>query len=437
MTVDALSNRHTISPYVYGGAYPQDAPTITDSGLSVVRWGGNATSRYNWQLFTYNAANDYYFEDFNYSEIGDANSTQFITDVKSAGSHPLMTMVMLPWVAKSAENGSNGHWSFSVAKYGSQCGVDPFNTDAGDGLKTDCSTILTANPNDANVPLLDQPGTSDPPGSVYRNQWAAALASAFGSGPHFYNMDNEIDIWGSTHRDVHPAPTAYNEMRDTFVTEARKLKGWDAKAMRFGPVSCCWWFYWNGANGSDKGAHAGVDLLPWWLNEVYWEDKVAGLRSVEVLDVHAYPDGPDTSTWTQAQKQALAARIYRDYWDPTYVSESGSINQNWATFIQPNKTIPFPHSAHSRDSKHDLSWNAHQLHRVECGIRRRIRFFDRPWRRRCLRHFRPRADVSRVTLDRSFADESELPRAEAFHQLRRPSSRIRHNLCLRHQQWRS
>ena len=92
---------------------------------------------------------------------------------------------------------------------------------------------------------------------------------------------------------------------------------------------------------SDKGAHAGVDLLPWWLNEVYWEDKVAGLRSLDVFDVHAYPDSPDTSTWTQAQKQALTARIYRDYWDPTYVSESGTINQNWATFIQPNKTIPF------------------------------------------------------------------------------------------------
>jgi glycosyl hydrolase family 44 len=341
VTIDALSNRHTISSYVYGGAYPQDTPTITDSGLSVVRWGGNSTSRYNWQLFTYNAANDWYFEDFNYSEIGDADSTKFITDVKNAGSHPLMTMVMLPWVAQSAENGVNGHWSFSVAKYGAQCGVDPYNTDAGDGLKTDCSTTLTANPNDANVPLLDQPGNSDPPGSVYRNQWAAALASAFGTAPHFYNMDNEIDIWGGTHRDVHPAPAAYSEMRDTFVTEARALKGWDPKAIRLGPVSCCWWFYWNGADGNDKGAHAGVDLLPWWLNEVYWEDKVAGLRSVDVFDVHAYPDGPDTSTWTQAQKQALAARIYRDYWDPTYVSESGSINQNWATFIQPNKTIPF------------------------------------------------------------------------------------------------
>jgi len=154
-------------------------------------------------------------------------------------------------------------------------------------------------------------------------------------------MDNEIDIWGGTHRDVHPAPTAYNEMRDTFLTEARALKGWDPKAIRFGPVSCCWWFYWNGANNNDKSAHAGVDLLPWWLNEIYWRDKIAGTRSVDVFDVHAYPDSPDTSTWTQAQKQALAVRIYRDYWDPTYVSESGSINQNWATFIQPNKTIPF------------------------------------------------------------------------------------------------
>jgi len=341
VTIDALTNRHTISSYVYGGAYPQDASTITDSGLSVVRWGGNATSRYNWQLFTYNAADDYFFEDFNYSEIGDAESTQFITDVKNAGSHPLMTMVMLPWVAQTAENGTNGHWSFSVAKYGAQCAVDPYNTDAGDGLETDCATTLTANPNDANVPILDQPGTSDPPGSVYRNQWAAALATAFGTAPHFYNMDNEIDIWGSTQRDVHPLPTAYNEMRDTFVTEARNLKGWDPAAMRFGPVSCCWWFYWNGANSTDKGAHAGVDLLPWWLNEVYWEDKVAGVRSVDVLDVHAYPDGPDTSTWTYAEDQALTARIYRDYWDPTYVSESSTINQEWATFIQPNKTIPF------------------------------------------------------------------------------------------------
>jgi len=37
----------------------------------------------------------------------------------------------------------------------------------------------------------------------------------------------------------------------------------------------------------------------------------------------------------------LAVSIYRDYWDPTFVSPSGTINQQYTTNIQPNKTIPF------------------------------------------------------------------------------------------------
>lgn len=176
VTIDVLTNRHSISTYVYGGAYPKDAPTISDGGLTVVRWGGNATSRYNWKTFTYNAASDWYFEDFGYSEIGDSDSSKYIQDVKAAGSNPLMTMVMLPWVAKASG------WSFSVSKYGAQCSTDPYNSDAGNGVKSDCSTNLGADPNDANVALLDQPGTKDPPGSVYRNQWTATLASA--SAPH-------------------------------------------------------------------------------------------------------------------------------------------------------------------------------------------------------------------------------------------------------------
>ena len=340
ISIDALSDRHQISPYVYGFAYPNSAADITNTGATEVRWGGNSTSRYNWTAGTINTASDWYFGDYGYTEIGDADSAKYIQDVKAAGSHPLMTMVMLPWVAKDVTDGSA--YSFSVAKYGAQCGLNPYNSDDGNGVKADCSTNITGNdPNDANVPLKDTPSAGDPPGTVYRNQWTAALATAFGTAPHFYDMDNEIDIWGGTHRDVHPQPTAYNEMRDTFIAEARALKGWDPKAIRLGPVSCCWWFYWNGANNNDKAAHAGIDLLPWWLNEVYWQDKIAHTRSVDVFDIHAYPDLPDTSSFTLAQKQALALRIFRDYWDPTYVSESSSINQNWATFLQPNKTIPF------------------------------------------------------------------------------------------------
>ncbi len=337
VTVDVLTNRHPISPYIYGGSYPKDAATVADSGLSVVRWGGNATSTYNWQLHTYNADNDYFFEDFDTTALNtaaDGDSAQFIKDVIAAGSNPLTTMAMLPWVAKTAEVASppNLHWSFSVAKYGAQCHTDPFNTDAGDGVMAGANcdsspTYLTANPNDAYFPLLDGPpqGT-DPAGSVYRNQWTAALAPAFGTAPHFYNMDNEIDIWGGTHRDVHPNPATYNELRDTYLSESRALKGWDPLAIRLGPVSCCWYFYWRSATGSSEtSSHGGVDFLPWWLNEVAWSDAAMGARSLDIFDIHAYPDGPDTTNFTQAQKQALAVRIYRDWWDPTYTSEASYI----------------------------------------------------------------------------------------------------------------
>ena len=356
VNIDTLSNRHPTSMYVYGGAFPKDAPTIKDSGLTVVRWGGNAASTYNWQLGTDNADNDYYFEDYNWSALNnsaDSSSTQFITDVRAESSNPLMTMVMLDWVAQSAETSvtqggaDNYHWSFSVAKYGAQCAVDQYNADAGNGVVAgaNCATsptYITGNdPNDAYFPLKDDPAAGDPAGTVYRHAWATALATAFGDAQHFYDMDNEIDIWGGTHRDIHPAPSGYEELRDTYITNAGNLKVWDPAAIRLGPVSCCWWFYWNGANGNDKGAHAGQDFLPWWLNEVYWRDEINGVQSLDVFDIHAYPDGPDTSTYTQVQKQALAARIYRDYWDPTYTSESGTINQSATTSIQPNHVIPF------------------------------------------------------------------------------------------------
>lgn len=139
VTVDVMSNRHPIQPYVYGGAFPKNTAAVTDSGTTVVRWGGNAASTYNWKLFTYNADSDYFFEDFPFCGLGsgnscpDGDSIQFINDVKAAGSIPLMTLPMLRWVAQSPEVASppNNHWSFSVTKYGAQCSTDQFNADAG------------------------------------------------------------------------------------------------------------------------------------------------------------------------------------------------------------------------------------------------------------------------------------------------------------------
>jgi hypothetical protein len=321
-------------------------------GYTYSRWGGNDASNYNYLLQTRNAAADWYFEDYG----GAGDQVQLITDTQNAGSHALTTMAMMDWVAGEAENSSNRNWSFSVAIFGTQCSVDPYNTDAGNGQKTDCSTPVTTNAvTTAYYPLVDTAqecpsGSTDGTTCIDRETWAKALATAFGSGTcsvpystitscHFYDMDNEPDIWNGTHRDVHPVASGYDELANLYEQEATNLKTWDPSAVRFGPVFCCWWFYWNGANGNDKGNHGGVDFLPWWLNQIRWLDQINGARTLDVFDIHAYADCGPTTNFTNAQLQAATVACARYYWDPATVNPD--TNNTYTTNEEPNPGIPF------------------------------------------------------------------------------------------------
>jgi hypothetical protein len=347
VTIDTLANRHQISPYIYG---VNTANSNNVSGLSpgLVRWGGNQTSNYNWKTFTYNSGADWYFEDFGLgNQNGNINdSVGMVSYVVGAGSHMLTTMPTMDWVAKES-----GHWSFSVAKYGAQCGVDPYNTDAGNGRKPDCRTRVATGPlTDAYYPLVNTAGDCTTGNCLYRDEWTAALSAAFGNGTckvpyspitscHFYSLDNEPEIWDGTHNDIHPDHPGYTELSNVFETVGAKLKTWDPKAVRFGPVTCCWNFYWTaGPSGDDKSAHGGVDFLPWWLNQIYWLDQINGLRTLDVVDVHAYSGvNVDISSFTNAQKRAIAGNLYRTYWDPTYLIPGD--DADWITTTQPNRAI--------------------------------------------------------------------------------------------------
>jgi hypothetical protein len=345
VTVNTLVNRHPISPYIYGANFPPSQQYITNGGVTLSRWGGNNSSRYNWKLNVTNLDNDWYFENYTWGSNGLAGpgSGPFISSVVAAGGSPIMTIPMLPWVAKDAVSAS-----FSIAKYGQQCSFDPYRPDNGDGILpgANCqyagNNYLTGNdPNDAHFPLLDSPSSSDPVNSVYRNQWIQSIAPNFGDKLHLYDLDNEPEIWSGTHRDVHPAPVGYDELANTIVKEGHAVRSFDPKAIRLAPVFDSWWFYWNGANSNDKSAHGGLDFLPWILNEIYDNDQVLGSRSFDIFDVHAYFNGPSTSGMTTAEVQAAALRETRDWWDANYISESGTVNQNWATSIEPDKTVGF------------------------------------------------------------------------------------------------
>ena len=344
VNIDTLANRHFVSPYIYG-INTMNTANITGMSPSLVRFGGNQTSNYNWKLLTYNSGVDWFFEDFG---LGGVDSVQLTSSAVAAGSHMLTTMPMLDWVSKES-----GHWSYSVAKFGPQCKTDPWNNDAGNGLKPDCQTpITTEQVTDAYDPLVNTSADCTTGNCLYRDEWARALAGAFGSqvcnvpyspvtSCHFYDLDNESEIWDGTHRDVHPIHPGYTELSNLFVNTGSALKTWDPDAVRFGPVTCCWNFWWTaGLSGNDKNAHAGIDFLPWWLNQVYWLDQINGARTLDVLDVHAYLAlAVDTTNYTNAQKRAAAGNLGRTYWDPTYTIPE--FDQDWITTTQPNRAAAF------------------------------------------------------------------------------------------------
>jgi hypothetical protein len=360
INIDTLANRHQISPFVYGDN-DQTISDISDVGYTFSRWGGNDASNYNYLLQTRNSAADWYYETYG----GAGDQVKLITDTQNAGSHALTTMAMMDWVAGEAENSTNRNWSYSVAIYGAQCSVDPNNTDAGNGEVAgstgNCSTstvpVTTNAVTTAYYPLVDTAqdcpsGSTDGSTCVDREAWAKALATAFNTSTatcavpystitscHFYDMDNEPDIWSGTHRDVHPAPAGYDELANLYEKQATNIKTWDPSAVRFGPVFCCWWFYWNGSNGADKGNHGNVDFLPWWLNQIMWMDKINGARTLDVFDIHAYADGGPTNNFTNAQLQAATVKAAGFYWDPATVNQD--TNNNYTTSEEPNPGIPF------------------------------------------------------------------------------------------------
>jgi hypothetical protein len=347
VNIDTLGNRHLISPYIYG------INSLTESDVTAlspafVRFGGNEASDYNWKLHTYNTGSDWWFESFS---LGNIDSVQFTSFTKASGGQQLDTMPLLDWVAKSSG------YSFSVQKYGAQCQTQPGNSDVGNGYGTDCKTQINNDPNDAYYPLVDiasncPSGTLDGTTCIDRQTWAQALSTAFGNDVcnvpyspitacHFYDMDNEPEIWNGSHRDIHHNAAGYSELANLFENEGTALKTWDPSAVRFGPITCCWNYLWSAGNSTDgRGNYAGIDYVPWWLNQVNWMDQINGRRTLDVFDIHAYMgDNIDTTGFTNPQLRTEEAKYVRTYWDPTY-SNSG-YNADWMTTTEPNRSVTF------------------------------------------------------------------------------------------------
>lgn len=330
LTVDVTTPQHTINPNIYGINFADEA-LAASLDLPVRRWGGNGTTRYNWQLDTASHTKDWFFENIPKENANPAalpsgsQADLFVEQDRRTGTKTMMTMPMIGWTPKSREYACG----FSVAQYGPQQEVDPWRTDCGNGIKADGTFITGNDPADTSIPVDES----------FVQSWMAHLISRFDTaangGVAYYSLDNEPMLWHETHRDVHPEPLGYDELRDLTYRYAATIKRTDPTAETVGPALWGWTAYSFSAldqasgnnwwtNAVDQRAHNNVPLVPWYLQQMQAYEQSNGVRLLDYLDLHFYPQGSGIALGAVGDKeiQALRLRSTRALWDNSYRDES-------------------------------------------------------------------------------------------------------------------
>jgi hypothetical protein len=334
LSVDLLATRHPISRDIYGMNFAGEA-LAAELRLPVRRWGGNATTRYDFATDTTNRGSDWYFENVPGSAdpalLPDGSETDvFVDQDRRTGARTILTVPLIGWKPKARDYACG----FSVAKYGPQRDTDAqWRPDCGNGVRPDGTNVTGNDPRDTSVAA----------GAEYVTAWLDHLTGKYGpaasGGVRFYSLDNEPDIWHATHRDVHPGGASYEELRDRTYEIGAAVKAADPGAATLGPVGWGWnSLFMSGhdqetcsrlggscwGNPPDRAAHGGVAFAEWYLAQMQAYEQDHGVRVLDYFDNHWYPQGSGVAfgNGDDPATNALRLRSTRNLWDPAYVDES-------------------------------------------------------------------------------------------------------------------
>lgn len=353
INVNINQDRHVINDEIYGVNFGS-VNQLNEIKFPSRRWGGNSTSRYNWKTDISSRGSDWFYlqyanavDDENQLPHG-SSSDVFIDETMAVQSQAIITIPMTDWVPLDDRNRK---WGFSVLKYGQQleteCSIfdNPpnwCNPDAGNGT---CNPLVNTSgycSSDGYIINNEVSDTSQNVNATWVSDWVAHIASRVGDaangGVKYWALDNEPMLWNSTHRDIHPNPVTYDELWNKTLSYATAIKNQDSNANILGPTLWGWCAYFTSASdaeynngscvdGPDRQAHGGVALIPWYLNKVCEHEENTGVRLVDYLDIHYYPQGgvaglSDSNSSEDNETAAKRLRSIKELYDPTYTAES-------------------------------------------------------------------------------------------------------------------
>ena len=354
LSVDVAAARHAISPDIYG-LNGGDPAFNAEIGQTVARWGGNASSRYNFKNRTYNTGSDWFFENIVADE---AHSVEGVVGSNlGRGIKPVVTVPMVGWVAKDSPSSHPFHCGFPATRFPQQDRFDEWDPNCGNGLLN--GQNLTGVPTDTSV-------RAD---AAFAGEMVSHLVDRFGTaaqgGVPIYELDNEPVLWAHTHRDVHPELVSYDELGNKGTATAAAIKAADPSAAVLGPSGWgyCEWVA-SGVDGcgpgADSAAHGGLNLSQWYLKNMKdYSDAHGGKRYLDYFDQHFYPQISGDKT---PEANALRLRSIRSLWDPTYVEESwigpGGVNAPPLQFIRTMKSWIAQHYPGTKTAITEYNWGA-------------------------------------------------------------------------------
>lgn len=312
--VDVTADVHGISRFIYGTNQPDWSGS--SAHLTLSRLGGNRWTAYNWETNASNAGSDWNYSNDDYLGGGEQPGAAVsgpVSESHAAGAAAIVTVPIAGYVSAD----KNGNVDLADANHLAE-------------------RFFISDPVKGAAFSLE-PDTAD--GFVYQDEFVNFLVDTFPGATAapvealFFDLDNEPDLWSSTHQEIHPVAVTYEELLDKTIATAEAIKNVDAAARVFGFVSYGWNGYVTLQDAADAAQHG--DFIEWYLDELAAADNADGRRLVDALDLHWYPEaqgGGVRIIEDNDSAEVATARIQapRSLFDETY-TETSWITQ-WSTY---------------------------------------------------------------------------------------------------------
>jgi Glycoside hydrolase family 44/Secretion system C-terminal sorting domain len=323
ITVDPTKDIKPISPYIYGrnNSLPKESYAkpltaaqlvqLKESGVRMLReGGGNNATKYNWRK-RLSSHPDWY----NNVYINDWDvSVKTLRDEMPANVQGLWSFQLIGKAAKTdAQN--FGDWAYNRSQWWE--GTAQNLAGGGQLQTTGTKAKVDGNPDaylenwpaDSTVGILDY--------------WMKDL-NIPKNRIEYWNMDNEPEIWNGTHDDI-VAPTLQAEaFMQSYFAVAKKAKAKFPTIKLVGPVTANEWQWYNWMNTITGADGKTYTWLEFFIKRCAEEQKASGVRLLDVLDIHFYPNENTAEQIVQ---------MHRIFFDRTYVYAGANgvrkINGGW------------------------------------------------------------------------------------------------------------